>query len=307
MTQPNKLAIALHEAAITLENDSSFIRRYRDARTPVNRMSTFSIRRECIIKHCRYASSFQPRFGVDIDHTKAEQLRRYFDDTLKMPPAENPNAFESEPTLEFWLDEVRYPDKKTADTRDRDRQLITNAVSELHNKVGFFECFIRSSSRRNLVAAHLQASGWALMPNEVLDKIVDRLNEELPAFQPAPTFVPKCPIPIPSPEYLAEWKAQCKAINAEADALLASLPQPNQEPTMAKTPVITINTKTFVNGTDIATMDNSEVYALIASEEKAIAELESIKAKPKRLVDELAKRQAGIAALVAHLDSQDAA
>lgn len=105
-----------------------------------------------------------------------------------------------------------------------------------------------------------------------------------------PKHVPDCPIPIPSPEYEAQWRAEQAAKNLNP-----------QEPTMAKP--IDITTKTLINGRDIKELSDSEVFQLIADEEARIAELEKIKAQPKKLVAEIEKRKAGIAALVAHLDA----
>jgi hypothetical protein len=68
---------------------------------------------------------------------------------------------------------------------------------------------------------------------------------------------------------------------------------------------IEVTTKTLVNGQDIATMKDADIYDLIASQEREIGKLESISNKPKRLVTEIEKRQAGIAALVAYLDSKE--
>lgn len=68
---------------------------------------------------------------------------------------------------------------------------------------------------------------------------------------------------------------------------------------------ITITTKTLVNGIDITTMSKAAIYDLIANQEKKIAELDDIKNKPKSLKKELLDRQAGIDALVAHLDKAD--
>lgn len=66
--------------------------------------------------------------------------------------------------------------------------------------------------------------------------------------------------------------------------------------------VLTVETRAFVNGVDVATLSNNSIFELIAQQEKAIEKLNEIKAKPKKLTDEIVKRQAGIAALVAHLD-----
>ena len=80
-------------------------------------------------------------------------------------------------------------------------------------------------------------------------------------------------------------------------------PTPVKEDIVTKP--ITITTTTFVNGIDISKMADGEVFDLIASEEAVIEGLKKIKAQPKKLVAEIAKREAGIAALVAYLDSKE--
>lgn len=72
-----------------------------------------------------------------------------------------------------------------------------------------------------------------------------------------------------------------------------------------KAAIIEITTKTLVNGKDIKDFEDSEIYDLIAAQEAEIARLEAIKTKPKKLLTEIAKRQEGIAALVAYLDSKE--
>lgn len=78
-------------------------------------------------------------------------------------------------------------------------------------------------------------------------------------------------------------------------------------PTMnvTATAAIKITTKTLINGQDITDFTDSQIFDLIAQQEKTIEKLREIKAQPKKLVKELAERQAGIAALVAYLDSQE--
>jgi hypothetical protein len=76
-----------------------------------------------------------------------------------------------------------------------------------------------------------------------------------------------------------------------------------KEPAMNATH-IEVTTKTFVNGKDIATMSDSEIYDLIASEEVKIKELEKIENKPKRLQLEIERRGQGIVDLVKYLDSK---
>ena len=83
------------------------------------------------------------------------------------------------------------------------------------------------------------------------------------------------------------------------------IPQPPTPEDSTMTDIIKITTKTLVNGVDVATMADSAIYDLIKRQENAIADLESIKNKPKKLKTEIAERQAGIAALVAYLDSKE--
>ncbi len=74
---------------------------------------------------------------------------------------------------------------------------------------------------------------------------------------------------------------------------------------MNKTEIIKIETKTFVNGVDISTLDDASVYALIATQEAQIKELDKIETKPKKLTAEIEKRKAGVKALVDYLDSKE--
>lgn len=72
-----------------------------------------------------------------------------------------------------------------------------------------------------------------------------------------------------------------------------------------KAAIIEVTTKTLINGVDIKEYSDAQIYQLIADQEAEIARLEAIKTKPKKLVAEIEKRQAGIAALVAYLDSKE--
>lgn len=83
-------------------------------------------------------------------------------------------------------------------------------------------------------------------------------------------------------------------------------PPENIMSTTTPTTPITIQNKTLVNGADIDTLASAEIYSLISNEEAKIESLGQIKTKPKALVTEIAKRQAGIQALVDYLDSRPA-
>jgi hypothetical protein len=87
-------------------------------------------------------------------------------------------------------------------------------------------------------------------------------------------------------------------------------PQPQENTTMslklnAQQP-FELNTKTYLNGVDLDSLSNSELYAQIQAQEDAIEKLQAIKAKPKSLLAEIKKRQAGIEALVVFMDEREA-
>lgn len=112
------------------------------------------------------------------------------------------------------------------------------------------------------------------------------------------------------------------AVNARgATRLLGELAQPAQPkpptptptistPTLkehpAMTTIITLTTKHYINGTEVSTLSNAQIFKLIADQEASIAELEAIKKKPQSLKKEIATRQASIDTLVAFLDERDA-
>ena len=79
-------------------------------------------------------------------------------------------------------------------------------------------------------------------------------------------------------------------------------PQPKKEATTMKT--ITITNQTLVNGRNVKDLTDSELFSLIAEQEAHIEELSKIKAQPKRLKDEIAKRQQAVLDLVALLDKE---
>lgn len=83
-----------------------------------------------------------------------------------------------------------------------------------------------------------------------------------------------------------------------------SQPQPQKETAMKTITITTITNQTLVNGRNVKDMPDSELFSLIADEEARIEELSKIKAQPKRLKDEIAKRQQAVLDLVALLDKE---
>ena len=67
-----------------------------------------------------------------------------------------------------------------------------------------------------------------------------------------------------------------------------------------------LSTKTYLNGVDLDTLPNSELYAQIQAQEAEIKNLQSITNKPRNLLAEIAARQAGIDSLVAFMNEREA-
>ena len=223
---PHEFAQALHSAAITLENDGELYRKFvatSDRRTQRTRLWD-ALR---VLDR-----PLRDRLAQHDGGTAVEQLRRYLVDVWDVTTDNEALCYCSyadQPTIEFWLDEVRQPPKP------------------------------KPKSPTALLKSH----------QETLDR-------------------------------LAKDAAESTALYEQLTKDLNSLTQ--KESTMSK--IIDVKTKTFVNGIDVTTLTNAQVFDLIAEQEAAIKKLEGIEAKPKLLVKEIEERKAGIAALVAHLDAK---
>lgn len=326
----------LQEIALVLENESKFYREYGTKRPP-GRNDTYGRRRAIIgdwLVTTRTTWTF-PRIltwpGWIGKHTveDRDQLRRYFDDRYNIPQTET-NKYASIPSLLIedppttkeppmtWKEELiaARAAGETLQILGCDARWYDEGSTGFANPFAFNDPDGEKAYRIKpkepkaapltwqgaLKAARERGATIQFCRNGVWDNEGTNGLREKFSFNQAPSqyrvkpgtdplelpvHVPGCPIPIPSPEYLAEWQA-------------SQLPK---EDTMSKP--ITITTTTFVNGADISKMADSEVFGLIASEEAVIEDLKKIKAQPKKLVAEIAKREAGIAALVAYLDSKE--
>lgn len=76
-----------------------------------------------------------------------------------------------------------------------------------------------------------------------------------------------------------------------------------KETIMTRPTTLKIETQVLLNGEPASKYSASELYDMIAAQEATIKELEAIQTKPKALEKEIADRKAGIAALVAYMDS----
>jgi hypothetical protein len=70
-------------------------------------------------------------------------------------------------------------------------------------------------------------------------------------------------------------------------------------------PMIKIEHKTYVNGTDVANLSTDAIVCIISESEKTIDRLNALRAKPKAVQTKITQLQEGIDALVKLLDERD--
>lgn len=198
-----------------------------------------------------------------------EQLRRYFDDTIggamNYDDENTDNELDHLPTIEFWKDEVRNPPERPPDLTPRIKALQTYLERGYGGGGGSFN----------------------------LDDYKRCLAEMKLTIEEANAFCDK-PITAQEPDVAITYNHIRQPVTETTETA---------ETIMTK--AIEITTKTFVNGADLANLADAQVYELISAEEARIKELNNIENKPKKLLAEIAKRQAGIKALVDHLDSKE--
>jgi hypothetical protein len=257
-----KYAGLLYDAAITLENDSTFCKAYNNCHGLGGDHRRMTIER-FLKKCCGY---FYPAAVVDTDDY-LERLRQYFDDTMMPHHPCKSGALPSREAIEFWRDEVRHPE-------DCARHKAKAEEKDPH-------AHLRTAMRAGATIEFcISAAMWRTLADQ----------------SPTRAFT------FPPERY--RIKSEAKPVNKMSlDEIAAELTTPQPQPESIMSKPITITTKTFANGTDISTMADAEVFNLIAEQEAEIEGLKKIKAQPKKLIDEIAKREAGIAALVTYLDN----
>jgi hypothetical protein len=93
----------------------------------------------------------------------------------------------------------------------------------------------------------------------------------------------------------SEFAIECRIANAT--------PLATNRATIEESNMIKIETKTFVNGTDIATLSREQLFALIAKEELAMDKTLALRNKPDAVKTELFERQSVINKLVRWMDA----
>lgn len=200
--------------------------------------------------------------------------------------------------LPFWLKEA----KLTQERRD-ELQLV------LENEGEFYKQFLVSY---NTQQARMCIKAW-LLKNKITQYGANAYDRELMSQY----FCWRWDVELERHNSDAAWLFD-KFNLKEADVALNRPPKsarPCDEPHPSFTPppenlmtkLIKIESRVFVNGTDVTGYADADLYNLIAEQEKAIGELEKIQTKPKRLQNEINERRAGIEALVKMLDERDTA
>lgn len=103
-----------------------------------------------------------------------------------------------------------------------------------------------------------------------------------------------------SQQILAEADAAIAKANATLASVDARFKSTQKEPAMS----IKIETKTFVNGAEIAKMTVEELVSLIQRTEDEIKKLEALANKPKKVLKRIEELQTGLAELVKFADAE---
>lgn len=310
----------LEEIVLVLENEASFYKAYTLSSTEKPALARTLLVRQ-VKKHLA-AFDETIRVAVNTNHIDAwradrEVMRRYFDE-----------RYDIKGRMDEGCDHyagVRIPSPWSPPAKEKEKEpvhasYICQLTQEHHDwAVEHLAPMKHRIARRNdggdmreaiLVALMDQIKSLERAPNNGWRADREVIRRRLVALwgiqneDPSDYYAGRGLMSVPS-----EFTPNFTNVRAEFDALIKSTPRPiKEEPTMSATnanAIIEVTTKTLVNGQDVATMSDSSIYELIAAQEAKIAELDAIKTKPKKLVAEIEKRQAGIVALVAYLDSKE--
>lgn len=300
----------LHEIAIVLENDAGFHREYTGR---VNHGS-FGYR-ELIGKWV--ASLRMARNLPTTGWRDREQLRRYFHMAYELPHPDEPvdERVDALETIEFWRDDVRNPETSLPLHLRPGTRFDTSWADTVTESMAQFPRYGKRWDDEE--KGELLNRFWVGQDLETICTSMDRpptgvlnkLSELRCLTFDRPTFTHLVAKKTPRNSHVpASPKAPPQKAAEHIDSAVTPLTNVSnslKEILMSKTEIIKIETKTFVNGVDISAMEDAEIYQLIANQEAQVKELDKIETKPKRLQTEIAKRKAGIQALVDYLDSKD--
>ena len=181
----------------------------------------------------------------------------------------------------FYDDYTRPYDEMTSDRQYRQREVIRFHLSRLQEFIpGDFSKGDRESLRRYFN---------------------DRYGITTPLLPPAAQVEPTYDLLAPEEPQEAQKPTAKAAINYRTENVFYSL---QGHPAMSQN--LNLTTKHYLNGQDIETLSDATLFVLIQMQEAEVKNLLSITHKPKSLLAEIEKRQAGISALVAFMDEREA-
>jgi hypothetical protein len=320
----NQLATALHEIAVELENEQAFYDEYRR-----NANGSYARARTVIRDYCRGRN----HSSVISLTSNREHLRRYFDDNYGiMGRPGSTTDCDHVSLLEFWKDTVREgrPIAKASDPKPLfrvgdlwDTTFIRSGTERRANhgkpwtreQLNQLEQLFLSGRGMQEICHAMQRPGNGILTRLVEFRFLRRVDQGDYTYVFRVTnwavgLLPRLLSPDPlADDHLIDDAAESSlylppSVVASIDDIAEALSPTPEENIMSKD-TIEISTKTLINGQDINDFKDAQIYDLIAAQEAEIDRLSAIKTKPKKLMAEIEERQAGIAALVAHLDSKD--
>lgn len=185
-----------------------------------------------------------------------------------------------------------------------ERHELENAYLTLENDHGFYTAYTATpdscTRERETIRMHL----WRMrefIPGDFRKEDRETLrryfNDRYGRITLPDSTKPSYNLLEPKPQEAQKPTAKA-AIKTET--VFYSLPE---HPAMSQN--LTLTTKHYLNGQDIETLSNAQLFDAIAKQEAAIESLQAIKKKPASLQREIKERQASIDALVAFLDERD--
>lgn len=186
------------------------------------------------------------------------------------------------------------------------RHELENAALTLENDHGFYTAYTATpdscTKERETIRMHL----WHMrefIPGDFRKEDRETLrryfNDRYGRITLPDSTKPSYNLLEPKPQEAQKPTAKA-AINYRTETVFYSLPE---HPAMSQN--LNLTTKHYLNGQDIETLSNAQLFDAIAKQEAAIESLQAIKKKPASLQREIKERQESIDKLVAFLDERD--
>lgn len=179
---------------------------------------------------------------------------------------------------------------------DKLRVLVAESLGRSKKlKIGHVGKFTRADTW--LGAPCVLVDGYAYRKDQV-ELVIENLCSEIPA----------------APHPLDRAIAEQKKFRQELDEITATIATENEKilarehylnnlPFKTKeTVMLKIETKTYVDGREIAKLTADDLVTIIAQAEAEIEKLNKLKNQPKKVKDKIAELEAGLAALIEHAD-----